>query len=141
MYPGSLPLIFNGSVPGHEKLFNVRRCSMYAGVQFDRFHCNFHFALFNDWLLNNFSLTNYVRCIILNQSRWNLIHLCNNTLPSLCELFGIWYSFFLIVPSGPFSSARQLGQFLQGDVDASWPRCLLPQLPGGESQESPPRTF
>ena len=33
MYPGSLPLIFNGSVPGHEKLFNVRRCSMYAGVQ------------------------------------------------------------------------------------------------------------
>ena len=39
MYPGSLPLIFNGSVPGHEKLFNVRRCSMYTGVQFDRFHC------------------------------------------------------------------------------------------------------
>ena len=39
MYPGSLPLIFNGCVPGHEKLFNVRRCSMYAGVQFDRFHC------------------------------------------------------------------------------------------------------
>ena len=37
MYPGSLPLIFNGSVPGHEKLFNVRRCSMYRGVQFDRF--------------------------------------------------------------------------------------------------------
>ena len=27
MYPGSLPLIFNGSVPGHEKLFN------FAGVQ------------------------------------------------------------------------------------------------------------
>ena len=23
MYPGSLPLIFTGSVPGHEKLFNV----------------------------------------------------------------------------------------------------------------------
>ena len=40
MYPGSLPLIFNGSVPGHEKLFNVRRCSMYTGIQFDRFHCN-----------------------------------------------------------------------------------------------------
>ena len=39
MYPGNLPLIFNGSVPGHEKLFNVRRCSMYTGVQFDRFHC------------------------------------------------------------------------------------------------------
>ena len=39
MYPGSLLLIFNGSVPGHEKLFNVRRCSMYTGVQFDRFHC------------------------------------------------------------------------------------------------------
>ena len=39
MYPGSLPLIFNGSVPGHEKLFNVRRCSMYTGVQLDRFHC------------------------------------------------------------------------------------------------------
>ena len=39
MYPGSLPLIFNGNVPGHEKLFNVRRCSMYTGVQFDRFHC------------------------------------------------------------------------------------------------------
>ena len=39
MYPGSLPLIFNGSVPGHEKSFNVRRCSMYTGVQFDRFHC------------------------------------------------------------------------------------------------------
>ena len=39
MYPGSLPLIFNGSVPGHKKLFNVRRCSMYTGVQFDRFHC------------------------------------------------------------------------------------------------------
>ena len=39
MYPGSLPLIFNGSVPGHEKLFNVRRCSMYTGVHFDRFHC------------------------------------------------------------------------------------------------------
>ena len=39
MYPGSLPLIFNGSVPGHEKLFNVRRCSMYTGVQFGRFHC------------------------------------------------------------------------------------------------------
>ena len=38
MYPGSLPLIFNGSVPGHEKLFNVRRCSMYTGVQFGRFH-------------------------------------------------------------------------------------------------------
>ena len=28
IYPGSLPLIFNGSVPGHEKLFNVRRCSI-----------------------------------------------------------------------------------------------------------------
>ena len=39
MYPGSLPLIFNGSVPGLEKMFNVRRCSMYTGVQFDRFHC------------------------------------------------------------------------------------------------------
>ena len=35
MYPGSLPLMFNGSVPGHEKLFNVRRCLMYTGVQFD----------------------------------------------------------------------------------------------------------
>ena len=40
MYPGSLPLIFNGSVPVHEKLFNVHRCSMYTGVQFDRFHCS-----------------------------------------------------------------------------------------------------
>ena len=39
MYPGSLPLILNGSVPGHEQLFNVRRCSMYTGVQFGRFHC------------------------------------------------------------------------------------------------------
>ena len=39
MYPGSLPLIFNGSLPGHEKVFNVRRCSLYTGVQFDRFHC------------------------------------------------------------------------------------------------------
>ena len=29
MYPGSLPLIFNGSVPGHEKLLNVRRCSIW----------------------------------------------------------------------------------------------------------------
>ena len=38
MYPGSLLLMFNGSVPGQEKLFNVRRCSMYTGVQFDRFH-------------------------------------------------------------------------------------------------------
>ena len=38
MYPGSLPSIFNGSVPGHEKLFNVRKCSMYTGVQFGRFH-------------------------------------------------------------------------------------------------------
>ena len=28
MYPGSLPLIFKGSVPGHEKLFNVHRCSI-----------------------------------------------------------------------------------------------------------------
>ena len=27
MYPGGLPMIFNGSVPGHKK------CSMYAGVQ------------------------------------------------------------------------------------------------------------
>ena len=35
MYPGSLPLIFNGSVPGHEKLFNVRRCSMYTDVHSD----------------------------------------------------------------------------------------------------------
>ena len=33
MYPGSLPLIFNGSVPGHEKMFNVRRCAMYTGVR------------------------------------------------------------------------------------------------------------
>ena len=39
MYPGSPPLIFNGSVPGHEKMFNVRRFSMYTGVQFDRFCC------------------------------------------------------------------------------------------------------
>ena len=39
MYPGSLPLIFNGSLPGNEKVFNVRRCSMYTGVQFGRFHC------------------------------------------------------------------------------------------------------
>ena len=40
MYPGSLPLIFNGSmsVPG-QKIFNVRRCTMYTGVQFGRFHC------------------------------------------------------------------------------------------------------
>ena len=29
MYPGSLPWIFNGSVPGHEKLFNVHRCSIW----------------------------------------------------------------------------------------------------------------
>ena len=42
MYSGSLPLIFNGSVPGHEKVFNVRRCSMYTGVQFDRFHCMYN---------------------------------------------------------------------------------------------------
>ena len=40
MYPGSLPLISNGSVPAHEKLFNVRSCSMYTGVQFGRFHCS-----------------------------------------------------------------------------------------------------
>ena len=40
MYPGSLPLISNWSLPGHEKLFNVRRCSMYTGVQLDRFHCS-----------------------------------------------------------------------------------------------------
>ena len=39
MYPGSLPLIFNESLPGDEKVFNVRRCSLYTGVQFDRFHC------------------------------------------------------------------------------------------------------
>ena len=39
MYPGSLSLTFNGSLPGHEKVFNVRRCSMYTGVQFGRFHC------------------------------------------------------------------------------------------------------
>ena len=39
MYPGSLPLIFNVSVSGHEKSINVRKCSMYTGVQFDRFHC------------------------------------------------------------------------------------------------------
>ena len=45
MYTGSLPLIFNGSVPGHEKLFNVRRCSMYTGVQFDRFHCTTSLSL------------------------------------------------------------------------------------------------
>ena len=44
MYPGSLPLIFHGSVPGHEKLFNVRRSSMYTGDQFDRFHSIFIFA-------------------------------------------------------------------------------------------------
>ena len=37
MYPGSLPLIFNGIVPGHEKVFNICRCSMYTGVQFDRY--------------------------------------------------------------------------------------------------------
>ena len=43
MFPGSLPLIFNGSVPRHEQLFNVRWCSMYIGVQFGRFHCTFHF--------------------------------------------------------------------------------------------------
>ena len=30
MYPGSLPLILNGSVPGYEKFL----CSMYAGVQY-----------------------------------------------------------------------------------------------------------
>ena len=41
MYPGSLPLIFNGSVPRHGKLINVRRCSMYTGVQLDRFHCRY----------------------------------------------------------------------------------------------------
>ena len=46
MYPGRLPLIFNGSVPGHEKLFNVRRCSMYTGVQFDRFHCTGMYSFF-----------------------------------------------------------------------------------------------
>ena len=50
MYPGSLPLIFNGSVPGHEELFNVRRCSMYTGDQFDRFHCtNIRPALKAEW--------------------------------------------------------------------------------------------
>ena len=48
MYPGSLPLIFNGSVPGHEKVFNVRRCSMYTGVQFDRFHCTYQFLTFTN---------------------------------------------------------------------------------------------
>ena len=47
MYPGSLPLIFNGGVPGHEKLFNVRRCSMYTGVQFDRFHCVYIYTLYS----------------------------------------------------------------------------------------------
>ena len=49
MYPGSLPLIYNGSVPGHEKLFNVRRCSMYTGVQFDRFHCIVYCVLAYNW--------------------------------------------------------------------------------------------
>ena len=41
MYPGSLPLISNGSMPGHEKLFNVHRCSMYTGFQFGKFHCTY----------------------------------------------------------------------------------------------------
>ena len=39
MYLGSLPLILNRSVPGHKKLFDVRRRLMYTGVQFGRFHC------------------------------------------------------------------------------------------------------
>ena len=43
MYSGSLPLISNGSVPGHEKLFNVCRYSLYTGVQFGRFHCIYSF--------------------------------------------------------------------------------------------------
>ena len=50
MYPGSLPLISNGSVPGHEKLFNVCRCSMYTGDQFDRFHCSWSLTLLSDSL-------------------------------------------------------------------------------------------
>ena len=49
MYPGSLPLISNESVPGHKQLFNVHRCSMYTGVQFDRFHC----TLISDPSVNN----------------------------------------------------------------------------------------
>ena len=53
MYPGSLPLKINGSVPGHEKLFNVRRCSMYTGVQFDRFHCTVCIKLYLVILLGN----------------------------------------------------------------------------------------
>ena len=32
MYTGSLTLIFKGSVPGHEKMSNVRRCSMLTQV-------------------------------------------------------------------------------------------------------------
>ena len=27
-------MIVNVSVPGHEQLFNVHRCSMYTGIQF-----------------------------------------------------------------------------------------------------------
>ena len=47
MYPGSLPLIFKRSVPGQEKMFNVRRCSMYTGAQFDRFHFIHVFSLYH----------------------------------------------------------------------------------------------
>ena len=38
-------MIFNGSLPGHEKVFNVRRCSMYTGVQFGRSHCTLAITL------------------------------------------------------------------------------------------------
>ena len=57
MYPGSLPLIFNGSVPGHKKLFNVHRCSMYTGVQFDRFHCT-SFNVFQTLIAYSYIIVN-----------------------------------------------------------------------------------
>ena len=67
MYPGSLPLIFNGSVPGHEKLFNVRRCSMYTGVQFDRFHCTDILELVNKCPLR---MQNYYKSYGEGQDSW-----------------------------------------------------------------------
>ena len=47
MYPGSLSLIFDESVLGHEKLFDVRRCSMYTGVQVQS---STVYTLTTDWI-------------------------------------------------------------------------------------------
>ena len=63
MYPGSLPFIFNGSLPGNEKVFNVRRCSMYTGVQFGRFHCTL-FVLSSHIILPT-RLSECIYCILL----------------------------------------------------------------------------